>query len=251
MVEAQEALDNTRSRIDVSDDLFDQYQKDKTSRVYQSVFEKKAPLVTVCIATYNRGNLLIERSLNSVLRQDYQNIEIVIVGDCCTDNTEELVRSIQDNRIRFINLPKRGDYPEDPAWRWMVAGTAAVNHALSIAEGDFITHLDDDDEHSPDRINSLVTYIKATRTDLVWHPFWREIRPGKWRLRSAGNYRRNEVTTSSIFYHHWFKRIPWDINAYKYREPGDWNRLRKFSYLGAKTARFPRPFLKHYMERNQ
>jgi glycosyltransferase involved in cell wall biosynthesis len=133
----------------------------------------------------------------------------------------------------------------------MVAGTAAVNHALDLSNGDFITHLDDDDEHLPGRIAKLVGFAQRSRIDLVWHPFWREMNNGKWQLRWAEAFRKNQVTTSSVFYHKWFKQIPWDINAYKYAEPGDWNRFRKFRYLGARMARFPEPLLKHYRERSQ
>lgn len=57
-----------------------------------------------------------------------------------------------------------------------------------------------------------------------------------------------QVTTSSIFYHSWFRQIPWDIQAYRHREPGDWNRLRKMAYLGVKAGRFPDPLLWHYKE---
>ena len=137
-----------------------------------------------------------------------------------------------------------------PEWHWMVAGTTAMNYALDLANGDFITHLDDDDRHRPDRLSKLVQFIQETRSDLVWHPFWRETATRKWQLKSAKYFRKNEVTTSSVLYHKWFRRIPWDIDAYKYREPGDWNRFRKFRYLGANMSRFPEPLLKHFMERN-
>lgn len=249
--EVDDAVDILKSRLDVSDELFRQFQKDRKSEGYQSIFNKKEPLVTVCVATYNRGNLLLERSLKSLLSQDYQNLEIIVVGDSCTDNTEELINQIKDKRLRFMNLPERGNYPIEPEWRWMVAGTEAANCTLNIANGDFITHLDDDDEHSPDRVSKLVRFIQETHADLVWHPFWRETAAGRWQLKSAEYFKRNEMTTSSVFYHKWFKQIPWDINAYKYREPGDWNRFRKFNYLGARMARFPEPLLRHFKERRQ
>lgn len=249
-LESQEAVDTLHSRIDVPDALFRKFQEDRVSENYKKIFDAKEPLVTVCVPTYNRGNLLLERSLKSLLGQDYQNLEIIVVGDCCTDNTEDLITEIKDERIRFINLPERGQYPTVPEWHWMVAGTVAFNYALSMATGDFITHLDDDDTHLPERVSKLVRFIQKTRSDFVWHPFWRETATGKWQLKSATYYRRNEVTTSSVFYHKWFKRIPWDIDAYKYREPGDWNRFRKFKYLGANMSRFPEPLLKHFKERN-
>jgi glycosyltransferase involved in cell wall biosynthesis len=249
--ELHDAVDIVKCRMDVSDDLFDQFQSDRKSTDYQGLFSKKEPLVSVCIPTYNRAHLLRQRSLPSLLNQNYRNLEIIIAGDCCTDRTEDLISELSDPRVRFVNLSERGKYPDNWEWRWMVAGTLAMNHALSLAKGDFITHLDDDDEHLPDRVSKLVQFVQRTRADLVWHPFWREIEPDRWQLRRAEVFRKNQVTTSSVFYHSWFKRIPWDINAYKYREPGDWNRFRKFNYLGAKMARFPEPLLRHYKERSQ
>lgn len=251
LLEIQEAMDTLHSRIDVPDELFIKFQEDRISESYNKIFDHKEPLVTICVPTYNRGNLLLERSLKSLLGQDYQNLEIIVVGDCCTDNTEDLINKIKDERIKFFNLPERGRYPKVPEWHWMVAGTAAVNYALDLANGDFITHLDDDDKHLPERVSKLVQFIQETRSDFVWHPFWRETVTRKWQLKSATYFRKNEVTTSSVFYHKWFKRILWDIDAYKYSEPGDWNRFRKFKYIGANMSRFPEPLLKHFRERSQ
>ena len=218
---------------------------------YQAVFEKPEPLVSICIATYNRARLLLDRSLHACLNQSYRNIEVIVVGDCCTDDTEELMAQISDPRVRFVNLKQRGDYPADPKLRWMVAGTAAVNHALTLARGDFITHLDDDDEHSPDRTENLLETITRERADLVYHPFRFETVTYGWRVNPARSFHFGAVTTSSIFYHRYFRDLPWDPEAYLYREPGDWNRLRKIAYLGARTIRHPDPSLSHFLERNQ
>ena len=244
-------MDFLKSKNDVSDELFDRFQADRTSQEYLSAYQRPEPLVSYCIATYNRGRLLAERSLKSILNQDYSNIEVIVVGDCCTDDTEARIRELGDSRVRFINLPERGRYPDDPNWRWMVAGTIPMNFALSLARGDFITHLDDDDEHPKDRVAKLVSFIRESQAEFVWHPFWRENPGGKWELKPCPQFRRYNVTTSSIFYHRWLAQIPWDINAYKYREPGDWNRIRKFKYLGVRAIRYPEPFLRHFMERNQ
>ena len=59
------------------------------------------------------------------------------------------------------------------------------------------------------------------------------------------------MTTSAILYHRTFRTLGWDPNAYRYREPGDWNRLRKIKYLGARAVRHAEALLKHYKERNQ
>jgi glycosyltransferase involved in cell wall biosynthesis len=251
ILEIQEAIDTLHCRIDVSDELFDTFQKERQSDEYQDLFSQTEPLVSVCVATYNRSDLLIERCVRSILNQDYQNLEIIVIGDCCTDNTEAAMEMISDKRLRFYNLPQRGHYPSNPDLRWMVAGTKPINEALKLATGDFITHLDDDDEYLSDRISKLVTFIQESHVDFIWHPFWRELPNGRWQYHPADRFRQNEVTTSTSFYHKWFKCIPWDINAYKFREPGDWNRFRKFKYLNAHAARFTEPLLRHYKEKMQ
>lgn len=244
-------LDTLKAKLEVPTDLYDRFYSDRQSDEYLSAFSKEEPLVTVCIATYNRGRLLVERSIASVLNQTYRNIELIVIGDCCTDDTVQRVSSITDPRLRFFNLPERGNYPQNPLHRWCVAGTVPMNHALAIAQGDFITHLDDDDEFVADRIEKLVEFIQREKADLVWHPFWHERKNGKWALKKAEEFIGGQVTTSSIFYHRWFAALPWDIEAYRYQEPGDWNRLRKFRYLGALLAYYNEPLLKHYCERNQ
>src|SRR3989442_337697 len=119
--ELESELDILRSKLDVPDRCFDQFQEERQSHRYQDVYEQPFPLVSVCIATYNRADLLVNRALRSVLNQTYRNIEVVVVGDCCTDSTEEQVTRLKDERVTFINLPKRGEYPQQPQWRWMVA----------------------------------------------------------------------------------------------------------------------------------
>jgi glycosyltransferase involved in cell wall biosynthesis len=250
-LETNDSIDTLHSRMDISDDFFKQFHQDRKSLTYQKVFEKPDSLVSVCICTYNRAEFLVHRCLKSLLNQDYKNLEIVVVGDNCTDETESLVKRIRDNRVHFHNLEQRGEYPNDPHLRWMVAGTIPINESLKMAAGDFITHLDDDDEHTPDRISKLVHFIKKEKADFIWHPFWFQLPSEKWKLNPASAFRNAAVTTSSSFYHRWFTKIPWDINSYRYNEPGDWNRFRKIKYIGAKIARFPEPLLKHYREKNQ
>jgi len=223
----------------------------RRSAAYQAVYALEQPLVTICVATYNRAQLLTERCLPSLLRQDYRNLQIVVVGDCCTDDTEQRVAALDDARIEFVNLRERGKYPEEPRHRWMVAGTVAINHAMSLARGDFVTHLDDDDEHSPDRVSKLLQLMRSTRADIVWHPFDFERVPDEWHVNHAPRFAVNNVSTSSVFYHRWLKSVEWDINAWRYNEPGDWNRFRKIRFLGVRAVRAPERLLKHYRERNQ
>ncbi|MGH9535589.1 MAG: glycosyltransferase family 2 protein [Terriglobales bacterium] len=223
----------------------------RRTEAYQAPYRAAQPLVSVCVGTYNRAELLTRRCLPSILAQDYPALEVIVVGDACTDDTPARVAALGEARIRWINLPARGRYPADPELRHMVAGTATVNHALSLAQGDFITHLDDDDEYLPGRIRALVALAQAERAEFIWHPFWYEAggpQGTSWVRRDAPALRRGAVSTGAIFYHAWWRRIPWDPRAYWYREPGDWHRIAKFLRLGCRVGRHPEPWLRHYTE---
>jgi glycosyltransferase involved in cell wall biosynthesis len=243
--------DSILNRIDPGLAPRAEFRRHRETPEYQAVFDKTEPLVSILIATYNRAELLRARSLQSCLNQTYRNIEIIVVGDACTDETSEVMAKVSDPRVRFVNLEQRGEYPNDPRLRWMVAGTAPVNHALSMANGDFITHLDDDDEHAQDRVEILLESVIRNRCDLIHHPFRWETVDGSWRVNKAKSFRYVNATTSSILYHRHFRNLHWDAQAYRYREPGDWNRLRKIRFLGARIMRDPHVLLSHYRERNQ
>ena len=92
-----------------------------------------APLVAVIIPTYNRAHI-IRRALHSVLHQTYQNLEVIVVDDGSTDNTEKLVQSFADSRVRYIRHETRMGAP------------AARNTGINATKADFIAFQDSDDE---------------------------------------------------------------------------------------------------------
>ena len=245
----EEQLDHLKSSLSVPGELVADFQRWKVETPVPG-----HPLVSVCIATYNRAQLLTERAIPSVLSQTYEHLELIVVGDGCTDQTESLVEGIADPRLRFHNLDgaHRPRYPDDPLRRWMVAGTVALNEAMSRARGDYVTHLDDDDEYLPERLELLVEFALTHSCDFVWHPFWyrRDDNP-EWHLSESHLFARTSVTTSSVFYRSWFTRIPWDLDAHLLLEPGDWNRFRKIRYLNPVAQRYPEPLVRHYPEQMQ
>jgi hypothetical protein len=242
----QQRVDNLASRLQVGDRLFAEFQSWRATHPIPA-----EPLVSVCVATYNRSELLTERCIPSVLGQTYRHLELIVVGDGCSDDTADRLARIRDPRLSFVNLPARGDYPADPRRRWMVAGSAPANEARSRARGDFIANLDDDDEFIPDRLAKLVGFAADGGWDLVWHPFWWETSPGQWAVNEAPEMALNQVTTSSVMYRGWFKCLPADPLSHLLAEPGDWNLFRRIRFLGAACARFPEPLLRHYAERSR
>jgi glycosyltransferase involved in cell wall biosynthesis len=102
-------------------------------------------LVSVIIPTYNRADLII-KTIKSVLRQTYQNIEIIIVDDGSTDNTEELIRKLNHPKIRFVKQNHTG------------LPAPGRNTGVKLANGKYIAFLDSDDIWFS---NKLETQIKT------------------------------------------------------------------------------------------
>ena len=108
--------------------------------------EKKdhKPMVSVIIPTYNRSHFVC-RAIKSVLSQTYQDFEIIVVDDCSTDNSEEVIKSLKDERIRYIrHETNRG-------------GSATRNSGIVAAQAEYIGFLDDDDEWLPEKLEKQMT----------------------------------------------------------------------------------------------
>lgn len=143
----------------------------KISRIkYENLYnqEDKLPLISVYIPTYNRAEILIRRSVPSVLAQTYKNFELIIIGDHCTDNTKELISKIKDSRIRFYNLPKRGyRYPPTVENHWLAGPVVAANQALTMVKGKWIARLDDDDIWTNDHLEELFSFARRGNYEFV------------------------------------------------------------------------------------
>ena len=102
------------------------------------------PLISVYMPTFNRA-IMASRAIDSVLAQDYPNIELLVVDDASTDDTWHRLTNkyINDERIRFFRQSSGQ------------GACAARNRAISEARGDFVTGIDDDDEFLPGRLTSL------------------------------------------------------------------------------------------------
>jgi glycosyltransferase involved in cell wall biosynthesis len=113
-------------------------------------------LISVVIATYNRSNVL-RYSIETVLMQTYSNWELIVVGDCCTDDTEEVVNGFRNEKIRFINLEKNIGEQSGPN-----------NQGVSIAKGKYIAFLNHDDLWFPNHLELLYKKLNAGNYDLVY-----------------------------------------------------------------------------------
>jgi glycosyltransferase involved in cell wall biosynthesis len=211
------------------------------------------PLISVRIATYNRAKLLTERAIPSVLKQTYQNFEIIIVGDHCTDNTEELIKRLNDKRIRFYNLPERGEYPIDPRNRWYVAGTVPLNRAIELCSGDWIAPLDDDDTFTEDHLDVLLSHTLKNNYELAYGKLQMEVGYNTGRWNTIGIYppMLGQINFMATLYSSKLKFFKYDINAWMYNEPGDWNLIRRMMEAGVKMGFINHVVARHYEKRTQ
>lgn len=114
-----------------------------------------APLVSVIIPTFNWSSVL-RLAIHSVLWQSMQDFEIVVVGDGCTDDSEAMVASIGDARVRWNNLPVNSGHQATPN-----------NAGYAAARGKYIALLGHDDLWHPDHLRRLLATIAATGRDIV------------------------------------------------------------------------------------
>lgn len=106
------------------------------------------PYFSVVIPAYNRSDI-IKKSIESVLSQSFQDFEIVVVDDGSKDNTIEVVKNIDDTRIKIIAQQNSG-------------GSAARNKGIDEASGKYIAFLDSDDEFLKDHLSTAFTELEKS-----------------------------------------------------------------------------------------
>ncbi len=113
------------------------------------------PLVSVIIAAYNWSNVL-RLAIRTVLWQTEQNFEILVVGDGCTDDSEQVARSFGDARIRWHNLPSNSGHQSAPN-----------NAGLAMSRGRYIAYLGQDDLWHPEHLRSMLAAMEASQADFA------------------------------------------------------------------------------------
>ena len=112
--------------------------------------------------TYNREKT-IKRAIDSILEQTYQDFEIIIVDDNSKDNTEQIVKSIEDRRIIYIrNEENKG-------------ANASRNIGIEMARGEYIAFQDSDDEWLKEKLEYQLEELKVNRADIVASAFYKYV----------------------------------------------------------------------------
>ena len=115
-------------------------------------------LVSIIMPSYNTGRFIGD-SIQSVINQTYSNWELLIVDDCSTDSTEEVVRSFRDDRIRYFRNEEN-------------AGAAlSRNRALRQARGEWIAFLDSDDLWTPEKLEKQIGFMQKNGYVFSYHDY--------------------------------------------------------------------------------
>jgi len=105
-------------------------------------------LVSIIMPSYNTGRF-IEETIESVLAQSYPVWELIIVDDCSTDNTDDVVNQfLADERIRYIKNDTNS------------GAAVSRNRALREAKGKWIAFLDSDDLWEPDKLQKQISFMR-------------------------------------------------------------------------------------------
>lgn len=219
----------------------------RKTKEYEAVLRNKTPLISIRIATYNRADILVSRTIPSIQAQTYTNWELIIVGDHCTDDTEEQIRALNDPRITFYNFPFRNPYPDDPMERWFSAGSPGMNRGVEMAKGDWIAPQDDDDEFTPDHLEVLLKTALDGQFEMAYGKLEQYNTKTKkqkmiWSYPpEIGNY-----SSQGALYMKLLDFFEYDTKSWIVAEPGDWNFCRRMLEAGVKIGATERVVGKMY-----
>lgn len=110
----------------------------------------KKGLVSIIMPTYNCGKFIAE-TIKTVIEQTYTNWELVIVDDCSKDDTEQVVSSFEDTRIRYYRLEQNS------------GAAVARTTAMKYANGEYMAFLDSDDLWKKDKLEKQLKFMKDNK----------------------------------------------------------------------------------------
>lgn len=208
----------------------------RRSAEYERAYVEAEPLVTVRIATHNRADLLVGRSVASALSQTYERLEILVVGDGCTDDTADQLAKLGDPRVRFVNQPFRWPYPQDPRRRWLMTGAPVMNVGITLASGSWIAPLDDDDEFTPDHVEALLTVARAGDFELAYGKLEAVLEDAPPTTLGVYPPEHGQFGFQAAVHLAALRDFTLDLRSWLLDEPGDWNLCRRMLEAGVRIG---------------
>ena len=151
----------------------------------------RTPRFSVLLPTHDRADV-IGFAMSSVLEQTVPDLELLVVGDGCTDDTGRVVTSFDDPRVRWFDLPKAPGY-----------GYANRDRVLEEARGDLVAFMAHDDLMLPDHLEAMQPVFADSRVEWSYsRPAWVSddglVVPFPVDLRSPGPFERFMTTENPI-----------------------------------------------------
>jgi len=184
------------------------------------------PLVSIIIPAYNAENYL-PYTLQSAIAQTWPRKEIIVINDGSTDRTLEVAKRLATKEVRVVSTANQGL-------------SAAVNHGLSLCQGDYVQELDADDILAPDKIQRQLETLresdsKRTLLSSPWAHFyyrtriarfipnslWQDLSPVEWLLRKMGDNLHMQNATWLVSRELMEAAGPWDANL-RYDQDGEY-----------------------------
>lgn len=199
--------------------------------------------VSIPIATYDRIDILIERTIPALLAQTHCDIEIIVVGDGTPAHLWAKLRKAFGGRVQFARLPSRTRYPKDPLALWMVAGWKARNLGARIATGEWIFWMSDDDIIPREAIETMLNVVRADpRVQLVSGTKQAgTISPRLIGLENANHGLRYPVVGMPLLCHATLRSFRWSSQSYRkaWNRPSDLDLLDRMGRAGIQMAVTP------------
>lgn len=202
------------------------------------------PLVSIIVATYNRSEILVGRTIPSILNQSYENIEIVVVGDRCIDNTPLKISSITDSRLRFTDLPRRGSYPNNVSDRWFVQGTTPRNFGMKIARGKWFVFISDDDIMLPHQIEVMLSFVQSKNLEFASSAYLTTIDGEQLVVYPGRNNSKSKLKCGGMqtwIFKDYLRFFKWNINSWRksYDRPVDYDLQQRMFRSGVRMDHVP------------
>lgn len=145
----------------------------------------KHPLISVIMPTYNRA-YIIEKAIDSILNQTYKNLELIIIDDCSSDNTEDVIKKYKDKRLKYIKLEKNS------------GANYARNIGIDNAKGEYITFQDSDDLSFNNRLEVELNELLKNNVDWVFTSF-KKIDGKKEKIIPLKKINSNEIQEKILY----------------------------------------------------
>lgn len=204
---------------------------------------KTFPLISVIVSTFNRADRL-KKAIQSIIDQNYPNIEIVVVDDASTDDTSKVVKAFRDKRIIYIKRKK--NFGSD---------TQPKNDGIKASHGEYIAFLDDDNVYNPDALR--IRYIAMEKNPLLDVVYTDRLIidesgqvPSQVGINSDFNvsllFQRNYIDMSDVLIK---RKSLFFVGGFdeRYKKYVDWNLWIRMAKAGMKFHHIPKVTLEYHL----